>query len=81
MFQTFSLFIPTNHSLRNIRVYANDICLTEACDVLIMHDAQNLFDDSMSYSGLSWGVKEALNHSSFTHLMVVGIDNDPKERK
>jgi predicted alpha/beta superfamily hydrolase len=80
MFETFSLFIPTTQSLRTIRLYANDICLTEACDVLIMHDAQNLFDDFMSYSGLSWGVKEALNHSSYTHLMIVGIDNHPKER-
>ena len=80
MFETFSLFMPTTQTLRTIRIYRPDACLTEACDVLIMHDGQNLFEDRLSYSGLSWRVKEAIEASTYKQLMVVGIDNHPKHR-
>jgi len=80
MLETFELFIPTTNDLRTIRVYKPELCNTASCDVLFMHDAQNIYDDAMSYHDVSWRVIDALNESHYNHLIVVGIDNHPKER-
>jgi len=50
--------------------------------VLYMHDGQNLFDATTSYSG-EWGVDETLNElakSRGLELIVVGIDNGAELR-
>lgn len=80
MLETFELLIPTTHDLRTIRVYKPTICNEIACDVLFMHDAQNLFDDALSYHEVSWRAIEAAKASDYQHLIIVGIDNHPKER-
>ncbi|MBQ6765922.1 MAG: hypothetical protein IJP50_02800 [Paludibacteraceae bacterium] len=47
--------------------------------VLYMYDCQNIFHDSLSYTGISWGVKETVetltDSGVITPLIVVGIDN------
>lgn len=81
MLKTFELKIPTTQSLRTIRVYDPETC-NEArpCDILFMHDAQNLFDDQMSYHEVSWRVIEGLEKANVKNIIVVGIDNSPTER-
>ena len=49
--------------------------------VLYMHDGRNLFDPSTSFSGVDWGVDEAMSsgikNGSLIEAIVVGIDNTP----
>jgi predicted alpha/beta superfamily hydrolase len=49
--------------------------------VLYMHDGQNLFDPKLSYSGVTWGVAEAVTRLSqageILPCIVVGIWNTP----
>jgi predicted alpha/beta superfamily hydrolase len=40
-----------------------------------MHDAQNIFDDALSYHEVSWRVIDGLKQAGVDHVMVVGIDN------
>jgi predicted alpha/beta superfamily hydrolase len=50
--------------------------------VVYMHDGQNLFDQSLSYSG-EWEVDETLDRLENSHeleLIIVGIDNGGSER-
>lgn len=50
--------------------------------VVYMHDGQNLFDQSLSYSG-EWEVDETLDGLENSHeleLIIVGIDNGGSER-
>ncbi len=53
----------------------------EACAVLYMHDGQNLFDPAQSYSGVTWGVAEAITAlmaaGKIPPTLVVGIHNTP----
>lgn len=81
MIKTFDMMIPTTNSLRTIRVYDPETCNEHhPCDVLFMHDAQNLFDDEMNYHEVSWRVIEGLEKANVTNMIVVGIDNSPTER-
>ena len=81
MLKSFELKIPTTQSLRTIRVYDPETCSEERpCDVLFMHDAQNLFDDEMSYHEVSWRVIEGLEKANVKNMIIVGIDNSPTER-
>lgn len=81
MLKSFELKIPTTQSLRTIRVYDPETCSkARPCDVLFMHDAQNLFDDEMSYHEVSWRVIEGLEKANVKNMIVVGIDNSPTER-
>ncbi|MDD3122620.1 MAG: alpha/beta hydrolase-fold protein [Candidatus Izemoplasmatales bacterium] len=81
MLETFEVYIPTTKAQRTIRVYVPDTCCElSPCDILFMHDAQNLFDDAMSYHEVSWRVQDAIEQSKYNHLIVVGIDNHPEER-
>ncbi|HEV8693268.1 MAG TPA: alpha/beta hydrolase-fold protein, partial [Lysobacter sp.] len=49
--------------------------------VLYMHDGQNLFDPKLSYTGVDWGVDEAMTRLIAEHrvreAIVVGIWNTP----
>nr|WP_246627829.1 alpha/beta hydrolase-fold protein [Paenibacillus oenotherae] len=51
--------------------------------VLYMHDGQNLFDDSTSFSG-EWGIDETMERLAAKnpdyHMIVVGIDNGGDSR-
>jgi predicted alpha/beta superfamily hydrolase len=51
----------------------------ERYPVVYMHDGQNLFDDSASFSGVSWNVQGAMDQGardgSIHEAIVVGIDN------
>lgn len=51
------------------------------CAVLYMHDGQNLFDPQQSYTGITWGVAEALSAlitaGHIPPALVVGIHNTP----
>lgn len=53
--------------------------------VIYMHDGQNLFDHSLSYSGHSWEVKETLDklqsRGEIEGYIVVGIDNNSEGHK
>jgi len=81
MLITFEMLIPTTQSNRTIRVYDPETCTEKApCDILFMHDAQNLFDDEMSYHDVSWRVIEGLEKAGKHNIIVVGIDNSPTER-
>jgi len=69
---------------RQLRIYLpkNYTKSTLKYPVLYMHDGQNLFDNSTSYSG-EWGVDESLNElslSSNLDIIVVGIDNGQEKR-
>jgi glycosidase/predicted alpha/beta superfamily hydrolase len=50
--------------------------------VLYMHDGQNLFDPAFSYTGVDWGLDEAVTQLSaegrLREAIVVGIWNTPK---
>lgn len=76
MLKTIELMIPTTNSLRTIRIFDPETCSeTSPCDILLMHDAQNLFDDDMSYHEVSWRVIEGLEKANVNHILIVGIDN------
>jgi predicted alpha/beta superfamily hydrolase len=55
---------------------------TRRFPVLYMHDGQNLFDPSLSYIGVDWGVDEAITRLAaegrLREAIVVGIWNTPK---
>ena len=50
--------------------------------VLYMHDGQNLFDPALSYTGVDWGLDEAITRLAaegrLREAVVVGIWNTPK---
>lgn len=81
MLKTFEMIIPTTNTLRTLRVFDPETCSeTRPCDILLMHDAQNLFDDTMSYHEVSWRVIEGLEKANVKNMIIVGIDNSPTER-
>jgi predicted alpha/beta superfamily hydrolase len=47
--------------------------------VLYMHDGQNVFEDTTSFSG-EWGVDEFLDSSNLKQCIVVAIDNGANKR-
>lgn len=50
--------------------------------VLYMHDGGNLFDDKISYSGVSWGIIEAYEKQpDLPELIIVGIESDEDRGK
>lgn len=79
-----AFMIPGLNRERHIRVYLplNYKESKQAYPVLYMHDGQNLFDDSTSFSG-EWGVDESLNELDSAlnfNMIVVGIDNSSDNR-
>ena len=50
--------------------------------VLYMHDGQNLFDPALSYTGVDWGIDEAMTRlvaeGAVREAIVVGIWNTPR---
>jgi predicted alpha/beta superfamily hydrolase len=69
--RTLRIYLPPGYEKSNRRY-----------PVLYMHDGQNLFDATTSYSG-EWGVDETLNELAKTkglELIVVGIDHGDEKR-
>lgn len=79
-----AFYIPQLDRYRRIWIYLPENYSTskKSYPVLYMHDGQNLFDNSKSFSG-EWGVDEFLD-SMFTEgrkqVIVVGIDNGQEKR-
>ncbi len=74
-------FSSANLPPRPVDVWLPPRAAGEACAVLYMHDGQNLFDSAQSYSGVTWGVAEAITAlmaaGKIPPTLVVGIHNTP----
>jgi predicted alpha/beta superfamily hydrolase len=74
-----SFYIPQLKTKRRIWMYVpKTYSSTKKYPVLYMHDGQNLFDNTIAYSG-EWGVDEYLD-STKRECIVIGIDNGGNER-
>jgi predicted alpha/beta superfamily hydrolase len=74
--------IPELDRKRRVWIYLpQDYCDGEKKDypVLYMHDGQNVFDESSSYSG-EWGVDEFLDSTKLKRCIVVAIDHAGNNR-
>jgi predicted alpha/beta superfamily hydrolase len=67
---------------RSIRVYLPPAYLENSGQrfpVVYMHDGQNLFDDSLSFGGVSWNIAGAMDQgardASIHEAIIVGVDN------
>ncbi|MER2600431.1 MAG: alpha/beta hydrolase-fold protein [Caldilineales bacterium] len=61
----------------------NSAAMGRRYPVLYMHDGQNLFDPALAYTGVDWGLGEAVQRlmaDGFTGAIVVGIWNSGNER-
>jgi predicted alpha/beta superfamily hydrolase len=76
MYHEIKRFIPTTNSERSHRIWVPETCSKDhPCDVLYMHDAQNLFSDELSYHEVSWRVIDGMKQADVDHVIIVGIDN------
>ncbi len=80
---TPAVYIPQLNRYRRIWIYLPVGYATsrKKYPVLYMHDGQNIFDDSTSFSG-EWGVDEALDtlETKTKEIIVVAIDNGGDKR-
>jgi predicted alpha/beta superfamily hydrolase len=79
-----NFYMPQLNRYRRIWIYLppNYAGTTQSYPVLYMHDGQNLFDVSTSFTG-EWKVDESLNQlfgNSDEGIIVIGIDNGGAER-
>lgn len=77
-----AFFIPKLNRTRRVWIYLPENYIKdnqERYPVLYMHDGQNLFEDSTSYSG-EWGVDEYLDSIMLKKCIVVGIDHGGEKR-
>lgn len=72
-----SLPIITSHENRVLRILLPDSfdAKNKTYQLLIMHDGQNLFEESTAYGGHSWGIYDTLKTLNIDDLIVVGVDN------
>ena len=58
--------------------------LRPSYEVLVMHDGQNLFNDSTAFGGVSWGVQQTVDAlvvaGKMREVVIVGIDNAGADR-
>merc|ERR1712137_289109 len=79
-----SLYSPQLNNTRDIIVYTppsyNENTLKTISNVLIMHDGQNLFNDSTSFSG-AWDCQDTINQlvvqGDMDEVLIVGVYNTP----
>ena len=78
----FENFYSKHVAFRNVDVWLPPGYDTEGMErypVLYMHDGQNLFDDSISYGSISWGIDRALlsllEEEKIRPTIVIGIWN------
>jgi predicted alpha/beta superfamily hydrolase len=78
-----AFFIPQLNRYRRVWIYLPVSYSSSKKDypVLYMHDGQNVFEDTTSFSG-EWGVDEALDTlgSKYGEMIVVAIDNGGSKR-
>ncbi len=77
-----AFYIPKLNRYRRVWIYLPENYnsdLATRYPVLYMHDGQNLFEDSSSYSG-EWGVDEFLDSIKIKKCIVVGIDHGGEKR-
>ena len=77
-----AFFIPKLNRTRRVWIYLPENYAKdnhERYPVLYMHDGQNLFEDTSSYSG-EWGVDEYLDSVKLRKCIVVGIDHGGAKR-
>ncbi len=77
-----AFFIPKLNRTRRVWIYLPENYKAdnnERYPVLYMHDGQNVFEDSSSYSG-EWGVDEYLDSVKLRKCIVVGIDHGGEKR-
>lgn len=77
-----AFYIPQLNRTRRIWIYLpEDYTVSQKkYPVLYMHDGQNLFEDSSSFSG-EWGVDEFMDTTRLKKCIVVGIDNGKEKRR
>lgn len=81
---THELYMPYKNEERRVRVllpknYDKD--KSESYPVVYMHDGQNVFYSSESFSGFSWKVISAIKQNpDLPRMIVVGIDHGGQER-
>ncbi len=75
-----AFFIPQLNRYRRIWIYLPaGYSGNKRYPVLYLHDGQNVFDDSTSFSG-EWGVDEFLDTTSLASMIVVAVDNGGQYR-
>lgn len=76
-----AFFIPQLNRYRRVWIYlpAGYETSKKKYPVLYMHDGQNVFEDSSSFSG-EWGVDEFLDSTKSGESIVVAIDNGGNKR-
>ena len=76
-----AFFIPQLNRYRRVWIYlpADYESSKKKYPVLYMHDGQNVFEDSSSFSG-EWGVDEFLDSTRSGESIVVAIDNGGSKR-
>ena len=80
-----NLFSSKLNNSRNVIVYYppsyQENTLKPYENVLIMHDGQNLFNDSTSFGGIAWNIQNTINpmivEGSMEEIIVVGLYNTP----
>lgn len=77
-----AFFIPQLQRTRRIWIYWPNEATNarhSRYPVLYMHDGQNIFEDTSSFSG-EWGIDEFLDTTQLKNCIVVGIDNGKDKR-
>ena len=66
------VYLPPSYSENTLKRYSN---------VIVMHDGQNLFNDSTSFAGIAWNIQNAIDSLTVNGVMqeviVVGLYNTP----
>ncbi len=69
---------------RHVDVWIPSASATSRYPVLYMHDGQNIFDPALAYTGIDWGIDEAvrrlMRETGHPGLIVVGIWNSLNRR-
>lgn len=64
------VYIPPSYQENSLKIYT---------DVLIMHDGENLFNDSTSFGGIAWRCQDTvdrlINEGTMREIIIVGLYN------
>jgi len=80
---TSQLYSPQLKNYRNLVIYTppsyNENTLKPLTNILIMHDGQNLFNDSTAFAGRAWRCQEAINGlvvaGTIDEVVIIGVYN------
>lgn len=69
-FRDLVVYLPPSYDENTLKPYNN---------ILVMHDGQNLFNDSTSYLGYAWHCQDTVNEQvvagTMEEIIIVGVDN------